>query len=534
MGRSLFLSEVPAISPSLPPLHPPTSPQIPTLDPAQNPANTTSTEGQSTPVAPTPVATTFFENYALAQSSLRQTAQSLDVAFERLRELRRVLVTYQQAMAAHTTRGPAVEPNTDFGPPHSALVLTDSTSDDSASAANPDPPLYVTATPLQWPEMSPFRFINRPPAVPYDRQNGSASPLDDNRTPIPPSQTRSSPLSNDSSTTLARRLAARQNPSSRHRSQILGSVIDILRSSRTMENPAPLVDLLPDMEASSRSRVVEILRQRRESHQRSVPIQPDHSRQSYTWEDDDREDRSRSYRVRRRLNADGDELVQTVNLEPESPRSVEPLWDVPRRRRFPIAPTPPTVDDSYRERQREVNRPEVIVFSRVNNSSDSEPHSVPVNSRRPPSRRRGWARLDPDGNEISTDEEEIIERARMITRRNNPQPFFNLFRPVVRASSDSNTTSRDDTNASEAQTPARSDRTNTVHAFDTTTAKAENTHGYESNDDFQIDYINPLPMPLDEMVCNSSKRTEPSRCNVKRKSPRRVVRVSPSAQLAGR
>ena len=72
------------------------------------------------------------------------------------------------------------------------------------------------------------------------------------------------------------------------------------------------------------------------------------------------------------------------------------------------------------------------------------------------------ARLDPDGNEISTDEEEMIERARAITRRNNPQPFFNLFRPVVRTSSDSHTTSRDDTGAPVAQTPARSDRTNTT------------------------------------------------------------------------
>jgi hypothetical protein len=223
-------------------------------------------------------------------------------------------------------------------------------------------------------------------------------------------------------------------------------------------------------------------------------VQSDHSR--YSWEDDDRGDRSRSYRVRRRLNADGDELVHTVNLEPESPRSVEPLWDVPRRRRFPIAPTPPTVDDSYRDRRREANRsePETIVFSRVTSPSDSELHSIPVNSRRPPSRRRGWgktpmltsnsfnalivdllivARLDPDGNEISTDEEETIERARTITRRSNPQPFFSLFRPVVRTPNDGTTTSRDDTSTFEVQTSAQSDHTNAAQSFDTTTAKVE-------------------------------------------------------------
>ena len=168
---------------------------------------------------------------------------------------------------------------------------------------------------------------------------------------------------------------------------------------------------------------------------------------------------------------------------------MEPLWDVPRRRRFPVAPTPPTVDDSYRERRRDDNRhePEAIVFSRVTSPSDSEPHSIPMNSRRLPSRRRGWgkflstdqvqyaynrlliaARLDPDGNEISTDEEEMIERARTITRRNNPQPFFNLFRPVVRGSSDSPADSRgDNTGALEAQIPSRSDNLNMAQPSDT-------------------------------------------------------------------
>ena len=84
------------------------------------------------------------------------------------------------------------------------------------------------------------------------------------------------------------------------------------------------------------------------------------------------------------------------------------------------------------------------------------------------------ARLDPDGNEISTDEEETIERARAITRRNNPQPFFNLFRPVVRGSSDSPSTSRgDDTAAFETLTPVQLDHANTTQASDTTEGKLE-------------------------------------------------------------
>lgn len=287
MGRSFFVSEVPgectvllcglcgvvhtrkrnkAVSHSPPPLDPPTPLIVPTLDPSQDPVNTTDTEGRPTPAATTPATAAFFENYTLAQNSLQQTAQSLDVAFERLRELRRTLLTYQQAMTTHTNQGPTAEPSIDLGPSHSALVLTDSTSDDYVSLAPPDPPLYIAATPLQWSEMSPFRFMGRHPVAVYDRENGSLSPSDDNTTPIPPTHTRHRPLSDDSSTTLARRLAARQYPAARHRSQILGSVIDILRTSRTMEGPAPLVDLGPDLEATSRSsRVANVAGQRRET-----------------------------------------------------------------------------------------------------------------------------------------------------------------------------------------------------------------------------------------------------------------------------
>jgi len=74
------------------------------------------------------------------------------------------------------------------------------------------------------------------------------------------------------------------------------------------------------------------------------------------------------------------------------------------------------------------------------------------------------ARLDPDGNEISTDEEEMIERARAITRRNNPQPFFSLFQPVDRASNESPTISRDNTGAFGAQTPTHSARASTAQS----------------------------------------------------------------------
>lgn len=77
--------------------------------------------------------------------------------------------------------------------------------------------------------------------------------------------------------------------------------------------------------------------------------------------------------------------------------------------------------------------------------------------------------MDPDGNEISTDDEEMIERARTTTRRNNPQPFFNLFRPVVRASTDNTATPRDVANASEAQMPAQSEHMDATEPSDAKT-----------------------------------------------------------------
>jgi len=85
------------------------------------------------------------------------------------------------------------------------------------------------------------------------------------------------------------------------------------------------------------------------------------------------------------------------------------------------------------------------------------------------------ARLDPDGNEISTDEEEMIERARTITRRNNPQSFFSLFQPVDRPSNDGPTTSRNDTGAFEAQRQTHSARANAVQSSGTAEGTLEVT-----------------------------------------------------------
>jgi len=62
----------------------------------------------------------------------------------------------------------------------------------------------------------------------------------------------------------------------------------------------------------------------------------------------------------------------------------------------------------------------------------------------------------------------------------------------------------------------------------------QDSHESDSSYACAVDYINPLPMPLQEMIYSQNGKTEPSRYNTKRKSSRRVIRVSPSAHLAGR
>ena len=148
----------------------------------------------------------------------------------------------------------------------------------------------------------------------------------------------------------------------------------------------------------------------------------------------------------------------------------------------------------------------------------------------------------------------MIERARTMTRRNNPQPFSSLFRPVDRASNDNPTTSRrDETSAFEAHSSVQSDRMNTTRPSETTENALEvsrfprihrgmntndtvtqGSHESRSNHTRAADYINPLPMPLHEMIYSPSRKAERSRYNTKRKSSRRTTGISPPVPLAGR
>jgi len=99
------------------------------------------------------------------------------------------------------------------------------------------------------------------------------------------------------------------------------------------------------------------------------------------------------------VNADGDELVHNINLEwdDEDPLS----WLMPPRRE-----RPETTDYSAFPRRR-FAPPMFDMHDRnetVRGARGPPPMVEP--------RRRGWARLDPDGNAIPSDEEEELERSR--------------------------------------------------------------------------------------------------------------------------
>ncbi|KAK7064674.1 hypothetical protein R3P38DRAFT_54592 [Favolaschia claudopus] len=108
----------------------------------------------------------------------------------------------------------------------------------------------------------------------------------------------------------------------------------------------------------------------------------------------------RSYFIHRRVNADGDELVHNINLEwdEEDPWS----WFVdngasPDFSAYPRRRVPPTFLEAHG-----------LVHDRIETRAPPAPIPPPL----PEPRRRGWARLDPDGNAIPSDEEEELERSR--------------------------------------------------------------------------------------------------------------------------
>ncbi|KAH9945590.1 hypothetical protein B0H21DRAFT_427098 [Amylocystis lapponica] len=120
-----------------------------------------------------------------------------------------------------------------------------------------------------------------------------------------------------------------------------------------------------------------------------------------------------SYRITRRFNPDGEEHVHNIVMD-ESDSDDPFSWMVPRgdRRRGERSisdrrePTPTTPATSYGELMRQRRERTAQIRAQAAPRTDSSPAQASSTRRR----RRGWARLDQDGNEIPTDEEEEYER----------------------------------------------------------------------------------------------------------------------------
>ncbi|KDQ54890.1 hypothetical protein JAAARDRAFT_71680 [Jaapia argillacea MUCL 33604] len=143
----------------------------------------------------------------------------------------------------------------------------------------------------------------------------------------------------------------------------------------------------------------------------------------------------RSYRIRRRLNADGDEHVHNINvdewMDPNSPmlpprvsrdRHQGARSAVPPRRRVREGGA------SGSEHARTADSSETTTVVQYGDRTVMGTNPTSSYSRR----RRGWARLDADGNEISTDEEDRVERdrtqirIRMTTSQSVDQSIINM------------------------------------------------------------------------------------------------------------
>ncbi|KAJ7293822.1 hypothetical protein C8J57DRAFT_38562 [Mycena rebaudengoi] len=105
----------------------------------------------------------------------------------------------------------------------------------------------------------------------------------------------------------------------------------------------------------------------------------------------DTDSSERSYFIHRRVNAEGEELVHNINFE----------WDEDD----PLSWLPSRDSQDYRS-----SFPRRRVYDILEPAGAGRGSNTPA----PPSevRRRGWARLDPDGNAIPSDEEEELERSR--------------------------------------------------------------------------------------------------------------------------
>lgn len=248
-------------------------------------------------------------------------------------------------------------------------------------------------------------------------------------------------------------------------------------------------------------------------------------RDGSTAEDQER----RGYYISRRLNSEGQEHVHNVQVDwPDDAMA----WLMPTRDRL--------LQDQSAQSRIHTRRPRdgTITGPRVTTSPPPEPTA----------HRRHWARLDADGNEIPYDEEEEIERNRFHQRlrtherRLTAQPVtepssqrLSDLVPVTQTSisaDDDATIYRrprvrlgrleggDPFEYNRASLDLSSSQYDYLYPSRRTAPSNEDPEYYGSDVPF---YVDPLPMPLSEMVSSPSSRLEKS-----------AVRVHKNASLAGR
>ncbi|KAK0466386.1 uncharacterized protein EV420DRAFT_827679 [Desarmillaria tabescens] len=242
-------------------------------------------------------------------------------------------------------------------------------------------------------------------------------------------------------------------------------------------------------------------------------------------EDQDR----RGYYISRRLNSEGQEHVHNVQVDWSDDAMA---WLMPTRDRLQ--------QDQSAQSRIHTRRPRdgTIIGPRMTTSPPPEPTT----------HRRHWARLDADGNEIPYDEEEEIERNRLHQRLRTHERRLTT-QPIIEPSSQrlsdlipvTQTSIYADEDATiyrrprvrlgrlEGGDPFEYNRTSLdlspgqydyLYPSRHTAPSNEGPEYYGSDVPF---YVDPLPMPLSEMVSSPSLRRKKS-----------AVRVHKNASLAGR
>ncbi|GLB36543.1 hypothetical protein LshimejAT787_0308310 [Lyophyllum shimeji] len=538
------------------------------------------------------------------QRSLQQASAALEAAYRRIRQVRRNLLEVTDRMPTPESPSYPFELN-DFGPEHNAIVLTGPSADDSTNVdgGNFGRSLAITAPPNMratgrfgdLPPLNTTGMVN--PTLP----NVQDSPYLSHRPYLLPRRSqldsqlarRREAQMDDASTSLGRRVAAREaagasnpgphstlNSLSRfdgNSSQLLASIerdiahFRMIAQQRRMEaalaatpdsatapastrpNSTPdagasrrpsqaqnastgpntgLLGLHPESRRRRLTGGIYSARASASTHSERLSLLSNFSVQNlptpvsanprplifeepssyiqvadftrsesrHDWEDDIEEHDQRNYVIRRRLNADGEEHVHPINLE----------W-------IHEAPYGSTVLNGRRA-------------TGQNGGTSGGPQ-----------RRRGWARLDPDGNEIPSDEEEELERVRTEYRvwaQSRPRaPVFTRDRVAshpgfhsLQAATTSTSLSPDEDTGPPDGVPrvrlsARDHQPHYGSVMDSViTVDSVRKEQTLPGPPFLAPFPpNPLPMPVEEMVWSPPKRKTP-----------RVVTIPRHASLAGR